>query len=70
LSAYSYSNPSIVAGSSMIHASDITETRQALAEVYVAAGLVVPSYSAVPAAGTMIRASDIMELRAAIVAIE
>ncbi len=60
----------LTAGTSVVHALDLIELRQALQAAYDAARLTGPSYSTTPGSGAPIAAADITELRAAVVAIE
>ena len=70
LSAFSYSEPSITAGVSIVLAQAILELRTALAQAYTAAAQTPPSYMTSPTPGVTILAADIASLRSAIVAIE
>lgn len=60
----------LTAGTSVVHALDLIEMRQALQGAYDAARLTGPTYSTSPGSGAPIAAADITELRAAVVAIE
>lgn len=72
LAAFSFTDPTLTAGTTRIQAVHINELRTALAQVYTARGLAVPTYTTDPtlSAGTAIKAAHISELRSFIVAIE
>jgi len=70
LTAFTYSNNPLVAGSSIITAADVTELRTALAEVYVQMGLPSPFYATTPTQGVVVKAEDITSLRGYTGAIE
>jgi hypothetical protein len=70
LGAYTYSQPSIAAGTTIVRAVDILEMRAALADVYTIAGAAPPTYTTSPAIGALIRTADVADLRSALLTIE
>ena len=70
LTTFNYTNASMIPGTSIVMATDLTELRAALAQTYTAAGQTPPTYSTSPAVDALIRIADIVELRAAVVAID
>jgi uncharacterized delta-60 repeat protein len=70
LQAFTYTNATLVPGSSVASAVDVAELRAALAEVYTTLGMTPPSYATTPAQGAIVRAADITTLRAATGAVE
>jgi len=72
LAAYSWNDPTLTPGSTVITAQHIVDLRSALADAYVAAALTPPTYTDTVLTGgvTVGRAVHIAELRAAVLAIE
>jgi hypothetical protein len=71
LSNFTFTDPTLTIGDSIIKAVHILEMRTALNAAYVQAGLPVPTYSApTPAFGVSVLTTAITELRAAVQAIE
>jgi hypothetical protein len=71
LQAFSFTDPSIVAGVTLVRAVHLLELRTALAQAYAACGETPPTYTDPSlAASSVIRAVHISELRAAIRALE
>ena len=70
--AFSFTDPTLAAGSTLMQALHISELREALADAYAAAGQAPPNYTdpTLTAMGTPIRASHILDLRAAVQALE
>jgi concanavalin A-like lectin/glucanase superfamily protein/List-Bact-rpt repeat protein len=72
LPAWTFTDPAIVAGSTLVKAVHFAELRSALNDAYVQAGVALPGYSAptlIPFA-TIIRATDLNELRSAVRTLE
>jgi hypothetical protein len=67
---YGYTDPALTVAVTMVKAQHILDLRQALREVYVAAGLTPPTYTDPDLAGVTQKVAHIAQLRAAIVAIE
>ena len=67
-----WTDPAVVAGSTLTLAQHVTELRGGIAGAYVAAGLSAPSFSDSPlqAGATGIKALHITELRNAVKALE
>ena len=71
LPAYSWTDPTLMPGASVVRAAHIIDLRTALAQGYVSASLTPPTYTdSSLAAGVTVKAVHIAELRAAVVAIE
>jgi len=71
LAPYTWTDPTLTAGSTMVRAQHILELRTALSEAYAAAAVTSPAYTDPGlGAGTMIKSVHITELRAAVVALE
>jgi hypothetical protein len=67
LSSFTYSNPSLTAGVSVVQAADFSELRAALADVYVAALLSPPTYTNPSISnGSVVTAADVIDLRSAV----
>ena len=72
LSPYSYTDPSLTAGLTLIQGTHISDLRAALNEIYAVLAMAPPSYTD-PALGSgtiVVKAVHITELRAAVIAIE
>ena len=69
-SPYAWTDPTLVAGSTVIRAQHILDLRSALSEVYISAGLTPPVYTDSSLAGVTVKMVHIAELRAAVIAIE
>jgi len=71
LAPFSWNDPTLTGGTSIVRAQHIVDIRTALSQVYAALSLTPPTYTD-PALsiGTTIKAVHIEELRAAIIAIE
>lgn len=71
LPAFPWADPNPVANNTVVQARHIVDLRTALAEVYVAQGLLPPVYTdGTLSAGVVIKATHIDELRAAVMAVE
>jgi hypothetical protein len=71
LPAYSWADPDIQAGTTVVRAVHLADLRTALLQAYAAAGLTSPTFTdPVVTAGLKVKAVHISELRAAVVVLQ
>ena len=72
MNAFSWTDPTLVAGVTRVKAAHLMDLRTALREIYEAIGFTPPVYTdaTISAGTTIIKTSQIAELRAAVVALE
>jgi hypothetical protein len=70
LSAYSYTDPTLTVGTTVVKAVHVTDLRTALNQAFDAAALPKPTYTDTNLTGVLVKAAHINELRAAVIDLE